>query len=309
MYELSAKNDRLNQVQAAEDLADLPYGSHLCFIERPEILHGTYVILHLVHIAHAGEDHRHIREAGGEADRIAGVAAAVKIAQDLVCLFRKIYKAAALDRFHYDHRLSVLFADLIDLAAFHRSIFIICIVELDLDDLDLRMLRQNHVQDICLVMEGDAEMADQSFLLQRIAGLISLTALILLVVVPVLGVHQVEVEIIYPAKLQLAFNKRADVLLPVEVRRGQLVGQKEFLSGIALCHTVPDRCFRQPTQICMGCIEVVESGFDEGIRHPAKLLIVHAAALHGKAHAAEAEVSVYFREESTVFHGCSPVSY
>ena len=89
----------------------------------------------------------------------------------------------------------------------------------------------------------------QTFLLQRIAGLISLTALVLLIVVPVLGVHQVEIEIIHTAQLQLAFDKRADVLLFVEVRRGQLVGQKEFLSGIALCHTVPDRRFRKAPKI------------------------------------------------------------
>ncbi len=231
----------------------------------------------------------------------------MKILKDLVSFFREIDKASSFDRFHHNDRLAVLFTDFVDLAAFHGRIFIIHVIELDLDDLDLRMLRQNHVQDVRLVMEGDSEMANQPFLLQRITGLISPAALVFLIVVPVLGVHQVEVKIVNTAQLKLPFDKRTDVFLLIEVGCRQLVGQKEFLSGIALCHTVPDCSFRKPADISVCRIEIVETGSDKGIRHPAELLIVHTAAHHGQAHAPKAEVSVYFGKESTGFHFCSPI--
>ena len=111
-----------NQIQPFENTADLMHSFHLPFIERFEIFHGADVILHLLHTAHSGKHHRHAGEAGGKTDGVAGVAASVQVTQYLICVRRKVYQTAALDRFHDDYGLAMLLTYLIDLPAFYRRI-------------------------------------------------------------------------------------------------------------------------------------------------------------------------------------------
>ena len=58
----------------------------------------------------------------------------------------------------------MLFTDLVDFTTFHGGIFVIHVIELDLYNLDFRMLRQDHIKDIRLVMERNAKVADFALL-------------------------------------------------------------------------------------------------------------------------------------------------
>ena len=291
-----------NQIQTVENIADLPDRLLFAFIQRHEIPHGGKIILHLCHIAHAGEHHGHVRKAGGKTQGIAGVAAAVQTAENLIRLRRQIDQASALDRLHDDDGLAMFLADLVHLPAFHGGVLIIHVVELDLHDLDLRMLGQDHVQHLGLVMEGDAKMADLSLGLQLQCCFISPTALELWIVVPILGVHQVKVKIIYAAGLQLTFKEGEDILFASEIGLRQLVRQEEFAPGMTLGHAVPDGCLGLSVDITVRGVKVVETGANEGIRHAAEFVIIHMLFLHGQAHAAKAEVAVDLREKGILDH-------
>ena len=81
----------------------------------------------------------------GKPERVAGGAAAVQLVQHSLGIVGQVDKVAALDRLHDEHRLAVLAADFIALAALDGDVVIVQIVELDLHDLDLRVLGQNLV--------------------------------------------------------------------------------------------------------------------------------------------------------------------
>ena len=291
-----------NQAQTVEDAAHLAHGLHFLIVQGMKVRHGGQVVFHLFHVAHAGEHHGHIGEGRREAQRVAGVAAAVQTPQDFIRFGGQIHQAAALDGLHDDDGLAVLFADLVHLAAFHRSVLVVHIVELDLHDFDLRVLGENHIQHLGLVVEGNAEVADFAFLFQFHCRFISLAAHVFGVVVAILGMHQVKVEIVHPAPFELVFKERPDVLLLFEIGIGQLVGEQELAAIKALGHAVPDGGFALAADVAVGGIEVVEPGGDEGVRHAAKLIVIHLALLHGQAHASEAEIAVDFREKGILDH-------
>lgn len=54
----------------------------------------------------------------------------------------------------------MFFTDFVYFAGFNRSTFIIEIIELDLYDLDFRILCQDLIQDSSLIMEGNTDMSD-----------------------------------------------------------------------------------------------------------------------------------------------------
>lgn len=71
-------------------------------------------------------------------------------------ILRQLYQIAALYRLHNDHRLAKFPAHLIALPALYRGIVVIQIVELDLYHLDLGILRQDLLQHLRSVVEGNA---------------------------------------------------------------------------------------------------------------------------------------------------------
>ena len=114
--------------------------------------------------------------------------------------------------------------------------------------------------------------------------------------------HQVKIKVVHAAGLQLTFKEGTDVLLTLEIRIGQLVGQKEFAPVMTLCHAVPYGRLGLPADIAVSGVEVVEAGGDEGIRHAAEFIFVYLAVLHGQTHAAKAEVAMDFREKGILNH-------
>ncbi len=148
---------------------------------------------------------------------------------------------------------------LIHLAAFHRCIIVIQIIELDLHDFNLRILRQDAVQDIRLIMETDAHMPDPAFFFQFKCCFISTAPLELVIICQALGMHQIKIEIIHTAPLQLFLEEWADILLFLKIRFRQFVRQQKTLPGIPARQAVPDRQFRFPVEIRMGRVKIIEA--------------------------------------------------
>ena len=90
---------------AVEDLLHAFDCGHFRFVQRPEVLHEGNVVLHLLHVAHAGEHHQHAGEARGKAQGVACRAAAVQRVQYGLRVLRQPDKIAALDRLHDDDGL------------------------------------------------------------------------------------------------------------------------------------------------------------------------------------------------------------
>ncbi len=153
-------------------------------------------------------------------------------------MLREVHQGSALYRLHDKQGLFMLSCHLVDLPALDRGVLIVQVVELDLHDLDLRVIGQNPVQNIRLVVEGDADVPDLSLPLQLERSLIRMTALELLIVRAALCVHEVEVEVVDAAPFKLLFKKRPDVLLRLEIRLRQLVRQNVAIPGIAACQSI-----------------------------------------------------------------------
>ena len=214
----------------------------------------------------------------------------VQILEDLFRRVRELDQIAALDRLHDNHGLSMLAADPVAFAALDRGVVEVDVVELNLHDLNLRVLAQDFIQHLRPVVEGNADVADFPLLFQFERRLIGTARLEVLENLCALGVHQVKVEIIYAADFQLAFKKRTNILFLFEICHRQLVGQNEPVSRIAAGKTCFDCLLALALQIAVCSIKIVKARVQERIDHPAGLLDVHLAVLHRKAHVAEAEV-------------------
>lgn len=136
----------LNEVHRAEHTADLFDRLALCGVERFEILHIGQVVRHLLHIAHARKHHKDAVKARGKAYRIACGASAVQIVKYLLRLVGELYKISALYGFHNYHGLAVLAADLIAAARLDRGVAKINVVELYLNEFDLRIFGKYRVE-------------------------------------------------------------------------------------------------------------------------------------------------------------------
>ena len=148
---------------------------HFFLIQRLEVFHKADVVFHLLHIAHTGKNHENAIKSSSKTKCIACRAAAVKIIQNLLGIFWKVYKVTAFNRFHDQHRFIMLTTDFVALAALYSWILIVQIVELDLDNLDLWILGKNLIQSFCLVVEGNSEMMDLTLFFQLESSFISVT--------------------------------------------------------------------------------------------------------------------------------------
>ena len=279
-----------DQVLAPEDGLDLRHGGLLPLVQGLEVRHKGRVVPHLLQGAHAREDHGNAREARGEANCVAGRTAAVQGIQDRLRVLGQVHEVAALDRLHDEDGLAEFPADLVALPALDRRIVEVRVVELELHGLDVRILRQDLLQQLGAVVEGDAHVADPAFRLEREGRLIGPAGLEVIVVHRALGVHQVEVEVVHATGRQLAREERPDVRLGLEEVRRQLVCQNEAVPGIAAGEAGPQGRLALALGIAMGRIEVVEPGVQEGVHHLRRLGDVHLAVLHGQTHEAEAQI-------------------
>ena len=267
-----------DQVHPVEDRLHPIHGGPLLRIQRPEVLHKGDVVLHLLRCAHTGEHHQDALEAGGEADGIAGGAAAVELVQHSLGLGRQVGQMPALHRLHHQHGLVVAAAHLVAQAALDTGVVIVGVVELDLHHLDLGIGGEDLLQHLRPVVEGDAHMADLALGLQGEGRLIG-PALPEVAEVPgMLRVHQVEIEVLHAAGLQLALKEGADVCLGLEVAAGELIRQHIAVSGVAAGETVPQGRLALALQIAVGGVEVVKARLQKCVHHLTHLDLVYLVA-------------------------------
>ena len=127
----------------------------------------------------------------------------------------------------------MLSAYFIHLSALHCRIIIICVVELDLDELNFRLFSEDHIQRLGCIMERDPEVPYQSFLLESECSLIGVASFEFVIVTHALSMHQVEVEVFNTAQLKLLTEERLDIIFAVEERFSQFVGKKKAVSRMA----------------------------------------------------------------------------
>ena len=285
---------------AVDDPGGLLHQGDLVPGQRHKIRHVAQVVLHLRHIAHAGEDHHHVLQAGGEANR-PGRQGCLRVRglQQRLGLRGQLCQGAALDRLHDHHRLSVLDRRLIAGPGLYPLALPVQVVDLELHEFHLRVLREDLVQQLGGAVEGEAGVLHQSLglLVQQPAEAVEL--LVFGIAAGFDAVEQVVVEVARPGLLQLVVEDPVPVLQGIEKAAVQLRGQREAVPGVAvhqrrLCDPLAGEAV-----VHDGGVEVGEALFDEPVDHLLDLLDVHGGVVVrvGQRHAHQAE--------SKLFHGLS----
>ena len=164
--------------------------------------------MQLIEIAHAGKRHHHAREARGESDCIT---AAVQVVEHLFRRIRKIYEVTALDRLHDQNGLVQFAANLAAFAALYRQIVVIQIIELNLNNLDLRIFRQDLFENVRAIVERNAQVAYLVLFFQFKRRFIGAALLEALEFIGVLRVHQAIIKVVRAARIELLLEQRADL--------------------------------------------------------------------------------------------------
>ena len=120
---------------------------------------------------------------------------------------------------------------------------------------------QDLIQHIRLVMEGDTQMLDFPLSQEFQRGLISPALLVLGENVLILGVHQVEVKILYTAGFQLLFQQGADIFLIFKEVGRQFVGQDILVTGISGSEAFSNGQFTFAVDVAMSGIKIIETIF------------------------------------------------
>lgn len=178
--------------------------------------------------------------------------------------------------------------DLIQPAGLHHLVVPVRIVQLDLDELYLRVLVQHLFKQLGRAVIGKAEVANLPGRLFRHGPLEAVVFLIGVEVLSVLqAVQQVEVEIFDAAPRELFAEDAIPVLRPVHHSRGELGRQGKALPGIAPDQRLLNGALRVSAVVDIGGVEVVESLFHAGVHHVRRGRRVDAAACFREAHRAK----------------------
>ena len=251
-------------------------------VQRAEILHIAGVVQQLGHIAHAGEHDLHVGLAGRETDGPGRHRGFRRVGFEHF-LHRPGHfgQRAALDRLHDDDRLAVLFGYLIAFAGLHALAVPVQIIDLELYKLHFRVLGQDAVQQVRMVVEGKADVPDHTlFLLLLQPG----KAVQLFVDLVVLGAHvvqQVVVKIPRAGLFQLGVEDLVPILQRMDEARMQFVRQGEAVPRMAAGQRLLDGVLALERTIHPGRVKVGEPPFEEDVHHLPGLPDVDAARIVG----------------------------
>ena len=163
------------------------------------------------------------------------------ILKQLFHLFRRIGEVAALDRLHDGDKLSVFSGRFIVGAGGDLGVLPVRIIDLHLDEIHLRMLRQQLVQQFRPGVEGKTQVADQSLFLLLPHKVPEMQLLITLVVVFHQRMQQVVIEVSRAGPLQTGGKLLACGLLCRGHHGVQLGGKGKAVPRMALYQGFPDR--------------------------------------------------------------------
>lgn len=276
----------------AEDGRGLLNDLLLLLVQGDEVLHVGGVVLHLLHGGHAGEHHQHVVQAGGKPDAPGGDGQLRLLpAHQLLRLRREMDQLAALHRLHDHHLLAVFHRRLIAGPGLDGFAVPVEVVQLQLDDLHLRVLGEDLVQHRRTVVEGEAQVADLPLVPQLFHLLKGVELLRLGVGGGVQGVEPVVVHIVGAQPLELLGKIPAGVPVVLQQEGGQLGGDGEGVPGMPVHQGRLDGLLALSAVVDVGGVKVGEAPLQKFVRHFAERLEVHLVVLpvdDGQAHGAEA---------------------
>ena len=199
-------------------------------------------------------------------------------------------------------------ADLIQHPALHAGAVVVRVVELDLHHLDVRLFGEDLLQQGGLVVEGDADVPDAALRLQLPGHRESIAGAVFGIIYRVHGMHQVEVEVVHPAGLQLGEKQGPDLLLAFKKAVGELIRQQVALAGVAAGQAVAQGGFAFAVQVAVGGVEVAQARVHKIVHHAAGFFQVHITGRvgggTGEGQAHKAEPQLFCSEQ--FFHGKVP---
>ena len=181
-------------------------------------------------------------------------------------------------------------------------------VKLDLHHLDVRLLGEDFFQQSGLVVEGDADVPDAALRFQLPGHGEGVAGAVFGIILRVHGVHQVKVEVVHPAGLQLREKQGPNFLLAFEKAVGELVRQQVTFAGVAVGQAVAQSGLAFAVQVTVSGVEVAKARGQKIVHHAAGLFVIHLAgrvggrAGEGQAHAAKPQLF----GSKQFFHGKEP---
>ena len=151
------------------------------------------------------------------------------------------------------------------------------------------MVIQDLFQEFGVIVEGKADMPYLSFGFQLLCYLECVGALILVVIITGQRMHQVKIEVVHAAGLELFFKQRTYIFFRVEAAVRQFVRKHERFAGISRGDAFFDHPLARAAVIDSRGIKIIETRFHELVHHLVTQIVVDvkvAAAFERQSHAA-----------------------
>ena len=240
----------------------------LFLVQRLEVLHVRDVVCDLLWRAHAAENDHDVFQRCGvtHGPRRDGRFRLLCLEQPFR-LLRQARQTAALDRLHDDHRLLVLHADLIALPGLDLLVLPVEVVDLKLDILDLRMRRQNLVEQLRRVVVGKANVLRFALCLLLLDKAEGTDLFCVLIVLAVNAVEPVIVEVVHTAARKLLVKDTLQLVRAGLAAQRQLVRDRERIARIALDDQLPERRFALAAMVHIGRVKIGKPGGQIRVEH------------------------------------------
>ena len=212
--------------------------------------------------------------------------------EKLLYFIRRRGEVTAFYRLHNGNQLSVFPRDLIVCSGGYFRVFPVSVVNLQLDEINLRMHGQQLVKQCRRAVKRKANVSDQAFFLLLVHKIPQMELVISLIVVFLQRMKQVIIKIAGACSFQTGIK----LLLGGSFCCGnpgvQLCRQCIRVTGMAFDQSLSDSCFG--TRINKGGIKVSKSGIQKQIDHDLDLLNIDYKTPPGKTHQAKAELGRVF---------------
>ena len=284
-----------NQRNLLKLLLSLRNHSLLLRIQPLESLHVGKIIFHLIYTAHSGKYSDDALQACRETDcpgSYRGIG--FGILKHLCHGLRRICQHAALDGLHDNHRLAVFSGYFVAGLRLHGRILPVRVVNLQLNELHLRMLIQDVFQLLRRGMERKAHMLNQPFLLLFLHPAPHVKIIKIFCTALSQVMEQIEIKIACSRLLQRGIKLSDGFLSCLTVNPGRVLGsQLETLTRIALYQRLADRILTSRVGPC--CIKISKTSLKKQIHHLFCLLHIDCAVfLLRKPHKAKTKFSNCF---------------
>ena len=261
-----------------------------------EILHGGQVVFHLVHGIHAAEHGEDPFLRGDEAERpgSVGLSGSGRV-EHLLHSLGRVCQQAALAGLHDRDVFTVPSGHFVYAAGFDLGVLPVGIVELELYEIDLGMVGEDPVQNCRGVVEGEAEMPDQSLFFLFRQELPDAVVVIGAVVAFSHRVEQIEIEKVH-AQTFAADIELCPGVLPAAGGAGvELAGNGEAVASVAFHQRLAGGFLG--ALVYIGGVKIGSSALDESVRESRGQIHIDApVGLSRETHQAEAQLQL-------VFHG------